>query len=154
MLRGIVSSKKGHDESHIDETKLRTKFWNVVDKVTIRLTQKYWHKICFNYRGKLLFFLWTSGGTTQDLATMTRRVRTEYDSGQCIIWKAQRSDMNHEIGSNCNLAEYPIDWIICRQVPCSKVTNNYHLFAKWFPSLNSPIMIDECLFSFLRVQRG
>ena len=33
MLIGIVSSKEGHDESHIDDMKLRTKFWNVVDDV-------------------------------------------------------------------------------------------------------------------------
>ena len=41
MSIGIVSSKEGHDESHIDETKLRTKFWNDVNKVTIIMTQKY-----------------------------------------------------------------------------------------------------------------
>ena len=40
MSTGIVSSKEGHDESHIDDTKLKTKFWNVVDNVTIGLTQK------------------------------------------------------------------------------------------------------------------
>ena len=39
MSTGIVSSKEGHDESHIDNTKLETKFWNVVDDVTIGLTQ-------------------------------------------------------------------------------------------------------------------
>ena len=38
---GIVSLKEGHDESHIDNMKLRKKFYNVVDKVTIGLTQKY-----------------------------------------------------------------------------------------------------------------
>ena len=36
----IVSSKEGHDESHINDTKLGTKLWNVVDNITIRLTQK------------------------------------------------------------------------------------------------------------------
>ena len=36
----IVSSKEDHDKSHIDDTKLRTMFWNVVDDVTIVLTQK------------------------------------------------------------------------------------------------------------------
>ena len=41
MLIRIVSSKEGHDESHIDDMKLGTKFWNDVDEVTIRLTQKY-----------------------------------------------------------------------------------------------------------------
>ena len=40
MLTGIVSSKEGRDESHINDTKLGTKFWNVVDDVTIGLTQK------------------------------------------------------------------------------------------------------------------
>ena len=38
---GIVSSKEGHDESHIDDTKLETKLWNVVDNLTIGMTQKY-----------------------------------------------------------------------------------------------------------------
>ena len=37
---GIVSSKESHNESHIDDMKLGTKFWNVVDDVTIGLTQK------------------------------------------------------------------------------------------------------------------
>ena len=35
MSTGIVSSKESHDESHINDTKLGTKFWNVVDDVTI-----------------------------------------------------------------------------------------------------------------------
>ena len=39
MLTGIVSSKEDHVESHIDDMKLGTKFWNVVDNVTIGLTQ-------------------------------------------------------------------------------------------------------------------
>ena len=39
MLIGIVSSKEVHDESNIHDTKLGTKFWNVVDNVTIGLTQ-------------------------------------------------------------------------------------------------------------------
>ena len=41
MSEGIVWSKEGHDESHIEDTKLETKFWNDVNEVTIRLTQKY-----------------------------------------------------------------------------------------------------------------
>ena len=40
MSTGIVSSKEDHDESQIDDTKLGTKFWNVVDDVTIGLTEK------------------------------------------------------------------------------------------------------------------
>ena len=43
MLTGIVSSKEGHDESHIDDMKLGIKLWNVVDSVTIRLNQKGTH---------------------------------------------------------------------------------------------------------------
>ena len=39
MSIGIVVSKEGHDESHIDDTKLGTNFWNIVDHVTIGLTQ-------------------------------------------------------------------------------------------------------------------
>ena len=41
MSTRIVSSKEVHDDYHIDETKLGTNFWNVVDNVTIGMTQKY-----------------------------------------------------------------------------------------------------------------
>ena len=40
MLTGIVSSKEGHDESHIDDTKLKKKFWNFEYDVSIGQTQK------------------------------------------------------------------------------------------------------------------
>ena len=41
-----------------------------------------------------------------------------------------------------------------RRVPCSKVTtNNYHYLQNDSHPI-SPIMVDECLFSVLRVQRG
>ena len=40
MSIGIVSLKEGHDESHIDNTKLGTKFRNFEYGVTIGLTQK------------------------------------------------------------------------------------------------------------------
>ena len=40
MLTGIVSSKEGHDESHVDDMKLGTKFWNFEYDLTIGLTQK------------------------------------------------------------------------------------------------------------------
>ena len=36
----IVSSKEGHDESHINDMKLGTKFLNVVDDVIIGTTLK------------------------------------------------------------------------------------------------------------------
>ena len=39
MSIGIVSLKEGHDESHINNTKLGTKFWNIVDNVTIGMNQ-------------------------------------------------------------------------------------------------------------------
>ena len=39
MSTGIVSLKEGHNESHIDDMKLGTKFWNIIDDVTIGLTQ-------------------------------------------------------------------------------------------------------------------
>ena len=41
MSTRIVSSKEGHDESHIDDMKLRKKFWNFEYDVTIELIQKY-----------------------------------------------------------------------------------------------------------------
>ena len=44
MSTGIVSLNEFHDESHINDMKLETKFWNDVNEVTIRLTQKYEHK--------------------------------------------------------------------------------------------------------------
>ena len=40
MSKGIVSSKEGHDESHIDDMKLGTNFWNFEYVVTIELTQR------------------------------------------------------------------------------------------------------------------
>ena len=40
MSIGIVSSKEGRDESHINDTKIGTKFWNDVNKVTTIPTQK------------------------------------------------------------------------------------------------------------------
>ena len=40
MSIGIVSSKEGHDESHIDDTKLKTQLWNFKYDVTIGLSQK------------------------------------------------------------------------------------------------------------------
>ena len=40
MSTRIVLSKEGHDESHIDDTKLGTKLWNVTDDVIIGMTQK------------------------------------------------------------------------------------------------------------------
>ena len=46
-LTRIVSLKEGHDESHIDETKLGKKFWNIVDNVTIVLTQSIDTKVVF-----------------------------------------------------------------------------------------------------------
>ena len=40
MSVGIVSSKEGHDESHIDNMKIGTNFYNFEYDVTIELTQK------------------------------------------------------------------------------------------------------------------
>ena len=54
MSMRIVSSKEGHDESHIDDMKLRTKFWNDVNEVTIRLTKSTEIEIVLN--AKVNFF--------------------------------------------------------------------------------------------------
>ena len=40
MSTGIVPSKEGHDESHINDTKHGIKFYNFEYDVTIGLTQK------------------------------------------------------------------------------------------------------------------
>ena len=55
MSIGIVSSKEGHDESHIDDAKLGTMFWNIVDNVTIGLTQSTDTKVVLT--AKVNFFI-------------------------------------------------------------------------------------------------
>ena len=137
MSTGIVSSKEGHDELHIDDTKLKTYFWNDVNVVTIRLTQKYWHNDYVDYRGKNYSNpLWTSDGTTKILGSMTEwdkhTVRKwtmhSFERLKGVIWlmKVDR----HKDQLNTQLIE-----MIWRQVPCSKAMKNYcHLFAKLFPS--------------------
>ena len=156
MSIGIVWSKEGHEESHIDDMKLRTKFLNVVDNVTIRLTQNYWHKCCFNYRGKILTSFehqetqqktWQHWIDEAEHNTTLDNAFFERLKGVTWIMKVDRLR---------DKLIYPVEWMKCRQVPCSKVMTNYHFICKmnWFPSLNFPIMIDEFLFSFSQVQRG
>ena len=60
MSTGIVSSKEGHDESHIDDTKIGTKFWNIVDSLTIGLTQSTNTKVVLT--AEVNFFLPLSNG--------------------------------------------------------------------------------------------
>ena len=71
MSIGIVSSKEGNDESHIDDTKLGTKFWNVVDNVTIGLTQSNNTKV-FLTVGLNFFFPLNIGRHNKRLGSMTR----------------------------------------------------------------------------------
>ena len=71
MLTGIVSLKKGHDESHIDDTKLGTNFWNIIDNVTIGLTQSTDTKVVLTAEVK--FFLPLNiGWHDKRLGSMTR----------------------------------------------------------------------------------
>ena len=71
MSIGIVLLKEGHDESHIDDTKLGTKFWNVVDNVTIGLTQITDIKVVLNI--EVNFFLPLNiGWHDKILGSMTR----------------------------------------------------------------------------------
>ena len=71
MSTGIVSSKEGHDESHIDDTKLGTKFWNIVDNVTIGLTQSTDTKVVLT--AEVDFFLPLNIGRHDErLGSMTR----------------------------------------------------------------------------------
>ena len=71
MSTGIVSSKEVHDESHIDDTKIRTKFWNVIYNVTIGLTQNTDTKVVLTVEVK--FFLPLNiGRHNERLGNMTR----------------------------------------------------------------------------------
>ena len=110
MSTGIVSLKEGHDESHINDMKLGTKFQNFIDNVTIRLTQKYWHKGCFNCRGKPLSSLWPLSDMTIELEALNRWGGTQYHIGKCILWNTERSDMTYESGSTQRQTDLP-NWI-------------------------------------------
>ena len=71
MSTGIVSSKDGHDESHINDTKLGTKFWNIVHYITIGLTQITNRRVVLT--ANLSFFLpFNIGQHDEILANMTR----------------------------------------------------------------------------------
>ena len=70
MSIGIISSKEGHDESHINHTKLGTKFWNFEYDVTMGLNQKVLTQSFFDCRGKLSIFLRTLDGMTDDLEAL------------------------------------------------------------------------------------
>ena len=67
---------------------------------------------------------------TEDMEAFTGWGGTQWDNGQCIPWNTQRIDMTHESGSTRRQDEYPIDWMKCRQVPCSKVTTKFHFICK------------------------
>ena len=74
MSKGIVSSKEGHDESHIDDMKIGTKFWNIVDNVTIGLTQSTDTKVVLT--AEVNFFLpLNTGWHEKILGSMTRTDR-------------------------------------------------------------------------------
>ena len=71
MSIGIVSSKERHDESPIDDMKLGTKFWNIVDNVTIGLTQSTDTKVVLT--AEVNFFLPLNiGWHDKRLGSMTR----------------------------------------------------------------------------------
>ena len=71
MSIGIVSSKEGHDESHINDTELGTKFWNIVDNATIGLTQSTNTKVVLTVEAN--FFLPLNiGRDNKRLGSMTR----------------------------------------------------------------------------------
>ena len=69
-----ASSKEGHDESHIDDMKLGTNFWNIIDNVTIGLTQSTNKKVVLT--AKVNFFLPLNiGRHNKRLGSMTRLYR-------------------------------------------------------------------------------
>ena len=71
MSIGIVSLKDDHDESHIDDMKLGTKFWNIIDNVTIGLTQSTNTKVVLTVEVNFLFPL-NIGRHNKRLGSMTR----------------------------------------------------------------------------------
>ena len=86
MSIGIVSLKEGHDESHIDDTKLGTKFWNVVDNVSIGLTQSTDIKVVLT-AGVNFFLPLNIGRHDKRIGSMIKQMDTQYDGGQCILLK-------------------------------------------------------------------
>ena len=89
MLIGIVSSKEGHDESHNDDTKLGTNFWNVVDNVTIGLTQSIDTKVVLT-AGVNFFLPLNIGWHNEILGSILDQTDTKYDYGECILLKASK----------------------------------------------------------------
>ena len=71
MSIGIVSSKEGHDESHINDTELGTKFWNIVYDETIGLTQSTDTKVVLTVEVNLFLPL-NIGQHDKRLGSMTR----------------------------------------------------------------------------------
>ena len=129
---------------------------NDVNVVTISLTQIYWHKDCVDYRGKTSSNpLWTLGGTTKDLETWLDQTNTQCDGGKCILLKDSKEWHDSWKWIVMEISLIP-NWLemIWRQVPCSKVTTNCHLFAKWFPSLNSPSWLMSVSFLFYEFKEG
>ena len=86
MSTGIVSSKEGHDESHIDKTKLGTKFWNVVDNVTIGLSQSTNTKVVLT-AGVNFFLPLNIGWHNEILGSILDQTDTQCDSGKCNLLK-------------------------------------------------------------------
>ena len=71
-----------------------------------------------------------------------------------FFWKNQRSDITHESGWSWRSAENPIDWNDMQTSAMFKGNNKLMPFTCKNDSLPIfPIMIDECPFSVLRVQR-
>ena len=63
--------------------------------------------------------------------------------------------MTHESGSSQRSAEYPIDWNDMQTSAMFKGNDKLLPFVRKNDSLPIfPIMIEECLFSVLQVQRG
>ena len=111
---------------------------------------------CVDCRGKTYSNpLWTSGGTTKRLSSMTERDKHtmrqwtmhSFERLKGVAWLMKVDHHGDQL--NTQLTK-----MICKQVPCSKVmTNNCHYLQNDSLPI-SPIMVDEFLFSVLRVQRG
>ena len=90
MSTGIVSSKEGHDESHINDMKLGAKFWNIIYNVTIGLNQS--TDIKDFLTAEVNFFIPLNiGWHDKSLSSMTiDQTDTQCDSGQYNLSKKSK----------------------------------------------------------------
>ena len=126
---------------------LGTKFWNVVDNVTIGLTQIKATKAILTVEVK--FFLPLNIGQHNKILGRTTRPdrHTMQQWTMHSFERLKRSGMTHESGSSRISTEYPID---CNDMQTSAMFKGNDKLLPFISKNDSfpifPIMGDECLF--------